>query len=172
VVSFRQGQVIRPVGSDQILRLLDDVSEPVPGNDLVHGGKGIIPGLPGAQQSLTDPGEQPHLVVDGSGIVLKGGGSAPLGPSEQLPDRPVEDADGLVGQARHGLQHRHHQDGAAPVGRKRLEMLGGQPRPFAGELLDPVGMDGCHDGGVDPDPSKVPQLIDQTGQGAMSGSPG
>src|SRR4051794_20103520 len=51
-------------------------------------------------------------------------------------------------------------------------MLGGQVGSLASELFYPVGMDRGQGGRVDADPLKVPQLIGEPSQGAMSGSPG
>ena len=72
---------------------------------------------------LQGPGEQPNLVVDGTGIVLKGGDRLLLGAAEQTADHSVEDTDRLVRQPCRGPDHGDDQDRPPAARRQSGEML-------------------------------------------------
>jgi hypothetical protein len=168
MVGFRQCQVVWPIGPDQALGLFDGDGKPVPRDDLGHGVDGGRAGTLRLQERVAKLSEQPKLLVDRPSIALKGRGRPPFRASKQPPDQSVKDADGVVGQAHHGVQHRHHQDGAPPRRRQRPQMLRGQPRPLLGELVQTIWMNrdpGC---GVETDPAEIFKLVDQPGQGSIT----
>lgn len=103
--------------------------------------EGVSPGFPGFEQRVTEFGQQAHLVIQGPGVGVQIGGSAPLGPPEHPPDQPVEETDGLVGEAGERVEHRHDQDSVPAERAERPEVLSGQAASLAGELPDPVGVD-------------------------------
>jgi hypothetical protein len=172
VVRFGERQVVGNVIPGQPLGFRDDGGEPVPGDHLADRGEGVGPGFPGVDQRVAELGQQAHLVVQGPGVVPEVGRGAPLGPPEHPPDQPVEEADGLVGEAGDRVQHRHHQDGVAAERAERPEVLGGQAASLAGELPDPVGVDAVGRRGGDPHLPKMPELVDQARHGPMTGRAG
>ena len=89
-------ELLRP---RQRLGFGDGRAEPLPRDHRGDRVEGVLLVVAGRDQRGADAGVETDLLVDGAGIGLEGAGMPPLGLAEHRADQPVEQIDGLVGQA-------------------------------------------------------------------------
>ena len=160
--------MVGSVRTGQAIRFGDRTHEAVPGDDALDRREGVASCVAHRDQRMPDAGEEPDLVVDGPRVGLQLGGGASLGPPEQPSHEPVEQADGFVGKAGHGVQRGDGEDGVPPEGRQALQVLCGQAHSFAGQGLAAIGLDRLDERSVEPEGSKPPELAEKAHQRAMS----
>ncbi len=113
----RQRVQIRLLRAGQPLGLDDAGGQPVPAHGRRHGFVEVGLLLLRRDQGGAQPDQQAHLVADGLGIAQDGTLLARLGTPDHAADRAIEQADGVIGQACHGIQDGRHQ--RRPAARQR-----------------------------------------------------
>jgi hypothetical protein len=109
-------------------------AEPLPRDHRGDRREGVPLVIVGVNQGGTDLGVETHLVVDGASVGLEGPGMPALGLAKHRPDQPVEEIDGLVGQAGAEIQRDGHQSGVAALPLQAGEMLHRGSAGLAGQL--------------------------------------
>ncbi len=118
----------------QRLGLRDAGAEPLPRDHRGDGREGVPLAIVGTDQGGADLGEKAHLVIDGAPVGLESPGMVAFGLAKHRPDQPVEEIDGLVGQAGAKVQRDGHQRGVAALPLQAGEVLHGGSASLAGQV--------------------------------------
>jgi hypothetical protein len=122
-------------------------------------------GLARRNQRHTDPGIQPHLVIDRASILLKLIGMGLLRLAVVLANEAVMQLDRFVREARTRLDQEGDQGGVAALGTEPLQELGRVARALTRETNKARLVDLAGDIGVEPDGSDRLQPFGQRHEG-------
>lgn len=167
MVGGGQGGVIRSILARQFLGFGDNGCKLLPGQNRLDGGEGIGADVVRLDQRFTQFGQKPHLVVDRPSIDLQRLGCAAFRPTKEPPDQPIEHADGIVGEAGDGFQHRHGEDGATAERRQGLQVPRREPHSLSHQHATAIGVDFFEDRGADRQGPKPCELVGQSSQSTV-----
>ena len=86
------------LGPRQCLGFRDARTKALPRDHGRNGAERVLLGLMGGDQGRADARVETNLLIDGSGVTLKGSGVSPLGLAKHRADQTIKHIDGLVGQ--------------------------------------------------------------------------
>ncbi len=130
---------------------------------------GILLVVTGGDQRRADARVEADFLIDGPCIRLEGAGMPPLGLAEHGADQPVEQVDGLIGQAGGEVQTDCHQRRVPSLPFIVGDMLDRGAARLAGELCQARLMDKMSSAWRDADTSYMFQPLDDTEHGRRRG---
>jgi hypothetical protein len=152
---------IKILRSGQGLSLGNRHAEPLPWNHRVECREWIAPVITRSDQGCSDPGIEPDLFVDRPSIGLKISGVPAFRLAEHRPDQPIEQINGMIGEAGRQIEGNRREGGVAAPALVTGDMLHRHAACLTGNLREPCLIYQVAARRINPDRPHMLQPLDQ-----------